>query len=152
MPRTGRTTITVRNDRLVALIRDLPLRNKAVVAGTSQTIRDRASQMAPRDTGSLAESLYVNTSDGDSDYSQRAGSAMARNAQAVIVQEVRPEFVISLSGSTEGALMAVVGAAVSHAAPNEFGTVHMGAHPFLIPSVEGTREDFISDMSGIANA
>jgi hypothetical protein len=143
-------TVRVNAGRLQRLLAVLPARAHTVVDTTSEDVRTRANQTAPRDTGSLAESLYVSNGE-DSDYAQRAGAARARNSDAVIVQEVRPEFVLSLFANSADAYLVVVGSAVAHALPQEFGTAHMGPQAFMIPAVEGIRGDFIDAMSNIAN-
>lgn len=146
----GQFTVRVNDDRLVSLIRAMPNRTRASVDTTLGNIRDRARQQAPRDTGSLIASLYVSNGE-DSDYAQCAGTARGLNPQAVIEPEVRPEFVLSLFGSGVGGFAGVVGSAVAHAPFNEYGTVHMGARPFLIPAVEAERDDFEASMSHVAD-
>ena len=145
----NRVTVYVNTDRLDELIRVLPGRMKAAVDETGFAIRDRAEQIAPRDTGSLAASLYV-TNGEDTDYWLRTGQAAAVNDDAVILEEIRPDSVISLSGGGEG-YMVVVGAAVEHGEPVEFGTRFMAAQPFMTPSVEPERDEFITRMSDIAD-
>lgn len=145
----GRFTVRLNNDRLINLIRAMPNRTRASVDQTTSTIRDRARQMAPRDTGSLIASLYVSNGE-DSDYAQCAATARSLNPAAVIEQEVRPEFVLSLFGAT-GGFAGVVGSAVAHAVFNEHGTVHMSARPFLIPAVEAESSAFQASMSHVAD-
>lgn len=145
----GQFTVRLNNDRLVSLIRAMPNRTRASVDESLNNIRDRARAQAPRDTGSLIASLYVSNGE-TSDYAQSAGTARSLNPQAVIEPEVRPEFVLSLFGQV-GGFAGVVGSAVSHAPPNEYGTVHMDARPFLIPAVEAEQDDFETAMRHVAD-
>ncbi len=128
-------------------------RMKRNVDQTAENIRTRAYQMAPRATGSLAESLYVSKGDDDvSDYSQHAARAQSVNPKAVIVPEVRPSLVISLSGAGGAAsYIAVIGAAVSHGIFQELGTRYMAPQPFMFPAVEPERSEFVSIMGGIVD-
>lgn len=143
-------TVTLRSNRIPALLAQIQDKSKAAVETTAVNIRDMASQIAPRDTGSLAESLYVSSPAG-SDYSQRAAVAVSRNPQATILSEVQPQFVLSLFGPTgPNAYIAVVGAAAGHGYFQEFGTRYMGAQPFLYPAVLGSQNQFVSDMKDIA--
>lgn len=144
-------TVTVRSNRIGELAAQLGSRSQAEVDRTAESIRGVANQLAPRDTGSLAEGLYVSNGT-ESDYSQRAGTAASRNPAAVIVPEVRPEFVISLGGPIpDGAYMSVVGASVAHGIFQEFGTRYLPARPFLLPALEGAANEFETGMSNIAN-
>jgi HK97 gp10 family phage protein len=145
----GQFAVRLNNDRLVSLIRSMPSRTRVSVDESLASIRDRARQQAPRDTGSLIASLYVSNGE-TSDYSQCAGTARSLNRNAVIEPEVRPEFVLSLFGRV-GGFAGVVGSAVSHAPFNEYGTVHMSARPFLIPAVESESSAFQDRMSHVAD-
>ena len=63
-----------------------------------------------------------------------------------ILDEVTPEFAISLSGSNENEYAVIVGVAVDYAIFQEEGTRHMAAHPFMRPSILAEEPDFINDM------
>lgn len=145
-------TVTTRVNklRLDGLILQLSPRSHAAVDLTANNIRDRAASLAPRRTGSLAESIYVGTPDG-SDYSQRAGDARSTNPTAIIVSEVTSSEVLSLSGGSSNAYVDVVGVAVQHGVFNELGTRFMSAQPFIFPSVEPERDAFVSAMSHVAD-
>lgn len=146
----GRFTARLNTFRLVALMRRLPVRSRQAVDDTSNSIRDMARQLAPRDTGSLAASLYVSNGE-TSDYSQCAAAARGLNHNAVIEQEVRPEFVLSLFGSTSNAFVALVASAVGHAVFQEHGTRFQSAQPFLTPAIEAHRDPFVQAMSHVAD-
>lgn len=144
-------TVTLRSNRIPAMQVQVQSKMQAAVEKTARNIRDFASQIAPRDTGSLAESLYVSSPAG-SDYGQRAGVAASRNPQATIQPEVQPQFVLSLSGpASQNAYVAVVGVAAGHGIFQEFGTRYMGAQPFLYPAVLGLQGQFVNEMKTIAN-
>lgn len=141
-------TFRANTDPLVALVRDFPRRSHRAVDESASAIRDLASQLAPRDTGSLSASLYVATPDG-SDYGQHASEAQSLNPNANIVPEVRPEFVMSLGTGNEGLYVAVVGWAVEHGLFQELGTRYQAAQPFLFPAVENERSAFVTRMRGV---
>lgn len=143
-------TVTMRKDRLEQLTDKLPVRARTVVDNTSSDIRNSASQLARRETGSLAASVYISNGE-ESDYSQRAGEARSRNPEATIVPEVRPEFVMSLFGGSKNAYVSVVGTAVAHGLFNELGTRFMSSAAFMIPSVEGASSGFVAEMSKVAD-
>jgi HK97 gp10 family phage protein len=142
-------TITIRSNRIDELTRLLVPRTHTAVLETAGDIQDRASFMAPRDTGALSESIYVASADG-SDYSQRAGSAGARNPDAVIAPEVNPEFVISFSSSSP-TFRAVVGSAVNYGIFQELGTRFMPPQSFMLPATEVAADAFSERMSHIAD-
>lgn len=146
-------TLTTRRNLIPLLPGILNTRMKAAVDTTAENIRTRAYQMAPRDTGSLAESLYVSKGDADnSDYSQHAARAQTVNPRAVIVPEVMPSLVISLSGvGGPSSYIAIIGAAVSHGIFQELGTRYMAPQPFMFPAIEPERSNFVSIMGGIVD-
>lgn len=142
-------TVIIRRNVIPQVITQIAANRTAAVDQTATAIRDRSEQTSPRDTGALASSWYTNNGQ-QSDYAQRAGTAHAHNSLAVIVNEVSPEFVLSLFGENTGYLT-VVGSAVAHAVYQEFGTRFSGPQPTLIPATEGEREGFIAAMSHIAD-
>ena len=142
----ARVSITVNTAKLAVFIEKLGENASTTVDETAIEIQARASQLAPRDTGSLAESIYVNNGE-ESDYPARAGRARALNPGVVILEEIRPEFVVSLFGSDDSGHTAVVGVAASHGIFQEYGTRFMRAQPFMTPSVEPMRDEFVSAMT-----
>jgi HK97 gp10 family phage protein len=145
-----RVTIRVNKDRLDRLIAQLPVNATSAVDDIARDIQERASQIAPRDTGALSASIYVNNGT-DSDYVTHAGTAASLNPDAVIVDEVNPDFVLSLFGGGDNAYTSVVGVAVNYGIFQEFGTRFMPPQPYLIPSVEPARDAFIERMSHVAD-
>lgn len=143
--------ISVRvSSRVPAVIAQITAQAAAVVDAVSADIQTRAEAMAPRDTGSLAASIY-RSNGTESDYNLRASRAQALNKDVVIVPEVDPEFVISTSGDNSSTFSTVVGPAAQHGLFQEFGTRNMRAQPFLMPAALGFSEDLITEMSKIAN-
>jgi hypothetical protein len=116
---------------------------------TATAIQRLAAQIAPRDTGSLAESIYTNNGT-QSNYQERVSRAENLNEDVNILEEIDPEFVISPSASANTKnFVSVVGVAAEHGAPNEFGTRFMRPSPFLRPATEGEADDFSNRMSNI---
>lgn len=143
-------TAVVKRNGIPSLMSLIEKRSRQNVEDGASDVRDLAAQLAPRDTGSLAESLYVSSSAG-SDYSQRAAAAASRNPDAVIVPEVRPEFALTLFGTSGAGYTAIVGAAVEHGVFQEFGTRYQSAQPFLTPASEAMADQFTSAMQHVAD-
>lgn len=143
-------TTVLNTSRLVGLYGRMTQRAKDAVTESATEMRDLASQLAPRDTGSLAASIYVATPDA-SDYSERASSAASLNPQANIVPEITSDQVISLGGPGGKGYIAVVGISVEHGVYNELGTRYMAARPFMLPAAEPERDRFIQTMSHVAD-
>jgi HK97 gp10 family phage protein len=143
-------SVTVRTNiiPLVALIAALPGRSNQVVDDTAMEIRDLASQLAPRATGSLAASIYV-SGPNSSDYGNRVAAASSLNPRAIIVPEVTPSQVLSLTGGSAG-YTDVVGVGVEHGIFNELGTRYMAPQPFLFPAVQPAIGQFTLAMSHVA--
>lgn len=98
-----------------------------------------ARQRAPRDTGSLAASLYTVGPSG-STYAAAAAEARALNPDAEILPELpRPA----------GRLYAV-GAAAGHAVYQEAGTRFQPAQPFLAPAAAEQAGLFKAKLERIA--
>ena len=150
MPRQALTFRTrIISNRIPQVIARLQDNTRATVLQAAQDFRTTANQLAPRDTGSLASSIYVN--DGESsDYGERVGAAQALNREVVILPEIAPEFVISLSGG-DASTGVVVGVAASHGIFQEFGTRYMAAQPFMTPAVLRTEISFTNDMMHVAD-
>jgi len=124
---------------------------REVVDTTANDIQDRASAIAPRRTGAMANSIYVNNGE-NSDYSTRVSIAAALNRDMQALEEIDPEFVIMLN-ATPGAraYIAVVGVAAHYGAAVELGTVNQRAQPYLLPAAEVARNDFETSMSHVAD-
>jgi HK97 gp10 family phage protein len=138
---------TARLDRAGGVIKAAA---EQIVRNSAQNISDRAKQTAPVDTGALRQSIYLN--DGDaSTYATSVSVARQLNPDAQIVNEVDPEFAISLSHGGSSGYTVVVGAGVNYAIYQEYGTRHMRAQPFMIPSAESERGNFEDAMKHVAD-
>ena len=94
-----------------------------ILLDAAEQIRDLAMLLAPSETGALRNSIAI-VSQRRSDY-----AAMVLNAR-----RFRPGVAVQPSpraGKDEVYIVPVVG----YAAHQEFGTIHHGAQPFLIPAV-----------------
>lgn len=147
--------VVVRSNRIPSLIGSMQRALKQAVLDTADQIQARGSQLAAVDTGSMRDSIYRTDGEAVSDYSTRVATARAENPDAVIMPEVRPEFVIRLGGSGSGGqadnYSMVIGVGVSHGIPNELGTVNMRSRPFMRPAAESARDDFTNRMRHIAD-
>jgi HK97 gp10 family phage protein len=144
-------TSVVTDDALLGLITSIPVKSKQNVEDAAHAIQQLAAQLAPVQTGALRSSVYVSSPAG-SDYAEHSGEAESRNPLAFILDEIKPEFVLSLFGSSsDSTYTAVVGVAVNYGLFIEFGTRYMGAKPFMTPSAEVVRTQFIAAMSNVAS-
>jgi len=111
-----------------------------------------AAQMAPVDTGALRASIYIN--DGDtSNYDLRVGSAERLNPDMDALEEISPEFVITLS-TTPGAraYSVVVGVAAHYGLYQEEGTVFQPPQSFMRPAAEIVGSDFQDEVGQAVQA
>jgi HK97 gp10 family phage protein len=136
--------VTLRIGALNQLPRIIKEQTRKAVDETAAEIQTRARQIAPRDTGSLSESIYV-TNGTDSDYTTRTSAARGVNRRVTILEEIRPDFVISPSGG-DAEYSAVIGVAAEHGEPVEFGTRYMDPQPYMTPSVEPQRDEFVTRL------
>lgn len=134
MPTALKAQVTVRIDRrpLTALIRAMPGRSKAVVLRNAQAIAERARANAHVITGSMRDSVYVNSGADFSDYVHHAALAIADNPRAHIMPEIPP------SSERAGA---IVGVAVEHGWYEERRAGHM----FLTPAAMTVQPAFFED-------
>jgi HK97 gp10 family phage protein len=122
-----------------------------IVDEAAGQVQTRASQLAPVDTGALRNSIYVNNGDA-SDYSQRVGTAQSLNPDMVALEELDPEFVISVSTSPgNDSYISVVGVAADYGLFQELGTSRNRAQPFMLPAALGVQDDFETAMSHVAD-
>lgn len=128
--------ITVRLDTrpLVALLRAMPGRSRAVVRRNAFRVHDKARAQAHVITGSMRNSVYVNMGDGDSTYAQAVTNARAANPRVVIEPQIEPE---------RSRTSAIVGVAAGHG----FYEERRAAHKFLLPAAESVRPAFINDAA-----
>jgi len=143
--------INVRSNTIGRLIDRLSQNMHQVVDESALAIQERASQIAPVDTGALRNSIYVNNGT-ESDYSQRTATARGLNPDMIALEEIDPEFVISVSTSPgDASYVSVVGVAAEYGLFQELGTRHMRAQPFMLPAALGVQGDFETAMTHIAD-
>ena len=147
---TNRVSVRIVSNRIPQVVAQIEANAKAAVDETAADIQQRAEATAPRDTGSLAASIY-RTNGEESDYGQRSGRASNLNDGAKILPEIRLDSVISTSGGTQPTYGAVVAPAVSHGLFQELGTRFQRAQPFLLPATLGNESDFVTRMSKVAD-
>jgi HK97 gp10 family phage protein len=142
---TVRTVVRSNNTgRLVTQIRQ---HARATVDTTAGELQVRASQLAPKDTRALSNSIYVNNGDV-SDYSERVSVASGLNPDMVALEEIDPEFVISVSTSPgNDTYLSVVGVAAHYGLFQELGTSNNRAQPFMFPAALGVEGDFEQAMA-----
>ncbi len=144
-------SVTLNMAKMTQLMGQLAPNAAAAVDGTAHGIQQLASELAPRRTGALSQSIYVSTPP-TSDYGQHASAAQSLNPDAVIVSEVTASTAQYITGPPpDTAYIDIVGVAVEYGIYNELGTKYMAPHPFLYPSVEPAKDAFISSMSHIAD-
>lgn len=107
-----------------------------VVRKTALDIQSDAQSLAPRDTGFLANSIYVRTSK-DSTYSQ---VEQPTKKDASLLQEVE---------SPPDDQTAYVAVGANYGVFLEYGTVHQAPQPYLTPAVEAGREALEKAASAI---
>lgn len=143
-------TIVLRSNNIGRFLEHLNQNMHQIVDAAATDIQTRASQIAPVDTGALRNSIYVNNGDS-SDYGQRVSTAQSLNRDMIALDEITPEFVISVSTSpSDNAYISVVGVAADYGLFQELGTVHHRAQPFMLPSALGVQGDFETAMSHVA--
>ena len=98
-----------------------------VVRKTAFDIQSDAQSLAPRDTGFLANSIYVKTSK-DSSYSQ-VGQPSKEGSSLLQEVEAPPD--------DQTAYIAV---GANYGVYLEYGTVHQPPQPYLTPAVEAGQE------------
>lgn len=144
-----RVFVRLRKDRLDGLIANLTRKTREAVDETATNIQFRAKQIAPKDTTSLSESIYINNGE-ESDYLQRTSTARSVNREVIILEQIDPEFAISL-GDTHAQYTQVIGVAAGHGMFIEFGTRFMPPQPYMTPAVEPERDQFVERMKHIAD-
>ncbi len=107
-----------------------------VVRKTALDIQSDAQSLAPRDTGFLANSIYVKTSK-DSTYSQ---VEQPTKKDASLLQEVE---------SPPDDQTAYVAVGANYGIYVEYGTVHQSPQPYLTPAVEAGQEALEKAASAI---
>lgn len=107
-----------------------------VVRKTAFDIQSDAQSLAPRDTGFLANSIYVKTSK-DSTYSQ---VEQPSKKDASLIEEV---------DTPPDDQTAYVAVGANYGIYVEYGTVHQSPQPYLTPAVEAGQEALEKAASAI---
>ena len=145
--------VTVKGDRTGAVIAAILANAKQAVDDTAVDLQTMAFQLAPVDTGALRNSIYINNGDS-SDYTTRVAIAGNLRPEMQALDELDPEFVISLQGSTSGpnVYVTVIGVAAHYGLFQEEGTVFQPPQSFMRPAAESMGDELSKKMSdGIAN-
>ncbi len=130
-------TATLTTAALDALIRELPARLQGACTTAAKAIQYAYENEAPRDTGSMALSATVSTSDGQTDYGSHTSLADAVNPRVRIMPLIAPP-------PAPGAIVQVP---VEHGVFVEFGTVFMPPRPVFTRIVEDTRAPFAAAVA-----
>jgi HK97 gp10 family phage protein len=93
-------------------------------------IQAQAEVLAPVQTSFLRNSIYVVTSDSSS-----YGDVQPMKADQVVLPEVEAP-----SSPTE----AIVAVGASYGIYQEYGTVHIPAHPYLMPALDAVQPTFLA--------
>ena len=107
-----------------------------VVRKTAFEIQSDAQSVAPRDTGFLANSIYVKTSK-DSTYSQ---VEQPTKKEASLLEEV---------DSPPDDQTAYVAVGANYGVFLEYGTIHQAPQPYLTPAIEAGQEALEKAASAI---
>lgn len=146
-----RVTTEVRFDRTRQVATLLGLNSKNTTDQASRDLQTLAYQLSPVDTGALRNSIYVNNGD-TSDYQTRVGTAERLNPDMQALEEIPPEFAISLSGGANGGdYIVVVGVAAHYGIFLEEGTVNQPPQSFMRPASEAIADEFQANMARIAD-
>lgn len=138
--------VDIRVDRTAQVAALLTRVIKQTTAFNADALAFAAESLAPVDTGALRASIYVN--DGDaSTYDTRVGQAERLNPDMEALDEIHPEFVISLQDVTDKAYVVVVGVAAHYGIFQEEGTVFQPPQSFLRPAAESIGSEFQNDMT-----
>lgn len=141
-------TVTIRRNDIGRVRDQIKDKARAAVGDNAHYLQGYGAQIAPRQTGAFAASLYVNGPAGDSDYSQRAAEAQSRRPAAPMVGELQADSVVAPARDVD---TAIVSTAVGYGILLEEGTAYMAPRPTLRQSAEVTRPRFIAAMSKVAD-
>jgi len=121
--------VIIVEDHSATIIADLARAAAELRHETAWRILTSAQSNAPKQTESLAVSVYVTDSYG-SGYAAAAAAAAAKNPGVALVSEVPAERETT-----------IIAWAVAHAELNEFytGATNPGAHPYFTPAIEAER-------------
>ena len=103
------------------------------------TVAGHATELAPRDTGLLANSITFAIGGEPPEKMSYQGNDKDKNGNPIEVKEGHYEGVAP--ADDDGEITVYVGTNVEHGTYNELGTVKMNARPFLRPAFENFREE-----------
>lgn len=150
-------TVFVRKNDISQVQASIIEKTVDAVRDNAHFMRDYAKTIAPVDTTSFRESLYVNGPNDESDYAERAAAAKNVNPRANIVPEIRAANVdpqVDRIRDRMGRFSlpeAIVAPAVEHGLFLEEGTTRMSPRPTLRPAALVTEQQFKADMSKVAD-
>jgi len=151
-------TVTITKNLIPQVRAAVEERSEEATRNTAHKAADYAHDTAPRRTGALAASFYVNGPEGESTYPVASGEARILNPAAKIVPELSASAVDPGVGQLRDALtgrftrsQAIVASAVEYALYVEEGTVHMAPRPTLRQASLGVEKLFIDFMSKVAD-
>jgi HK97 gp10 family phage protein len=116
-------------DRVAA---NLGKNRDAIIRIIGFDIESASKQLAPVDTSALRNSVYVETSEGNT-FDVAESSAKGANQNVTTIQHPKPD---------EGFVN--VGPSVNYAEFVEFGTSRQAAQPYLVPAAESVSQKFNS--------
>ncbi len=151
-------TVSIRKNLIPQVRATTEEKSKEAVRNNAHKIADYAHDIAPRRTGALKASLYVNGPEQESDYFISAAAAKTLNPEANIIPEMQAAIVDPKLGQLRDVAtgkftlpQAIVASAVEYWLYLEEGTVHMSAQPFLRPAALAQERPFIGEMSKIVD-
>ncbi len=122
---------------LDGLVPKLQSRLRAVVRKSAFDAQAIAQQQAPRDTGALANSIYVATA-GASEYEQKKEAVKQAAPKAELFDEISTKE-LDFQAAKISAVLAVM---VHYGIYLEFGTARQPAQPFFISAVSLVEPNF----------
>jgi HK97 gp10 family phage protein len=123
----SRSTIVIDFNRFPEIAARLPVEASAVVRKTAYDVEADAKQKAPFETGNLRNSIQTH------------------------MEPSATEAVIDIAPNRAPGSSATSATAAEYGVYQEFGTRHMGAHPFMTPAAEINRPKFESAMTQLLN-
>lgn len=121
------TRVTIIKTVLDSIRKALPENERNAVLGLAEAVEDEYRKTAPRDTGSMAESVYTKTKSGVYQHGDKTTEA-AVEAKA---KSLNPDAEIHPLPTPPEKSVAYVAPIVGHFPHNEYGTTKMAARPTL---------------------
>ena len=126
-----RNRVTKSTKVLNSIRKALPENTRDLVVGMATGVEEYYRDNAPRDTGSMAESVYIQLKDGAYQHGKPT-SAGAVESQA---RALNPDAKMTPLPTPTNDTTAYVAPVVGHTAVNEFGSTRMPARPTLHQAV-----------------